>query len=161
MSPSRKWWPTSSNGPPRGRPYRTAARSAGAVAQNIRGEAVPSATPNKISFNTLYTFHFEPGNLTLSGTLVWKDGTYYAVFNRPYNFAPNYAILNLRAVWSDAKDRYNIILFMNNVSNALGYDGSAGTLLLGEQTGMTPSILTTQALIAPREYGIQFQFRFK
>jgi iron complex outermembrane receptor protein len=131
------------------------------AAQNIKGQTVPSATPNKVSFNTLYTFHFEPGNLTLSGTLVWKDGTYYSVFNRPYNFAPNYAVLNLRAVWADAKDRYNIILFMNNVSNALGYDGSAGTLLLGETVGLKPNILTTQALIAPREYGIQFQFRFK
>jgi iron complex outermembrane recepter protein len=138
-----------------------AARSAGAVAQNIKGETVPSATPNKVSFNTLYTFHFEPGNLTLSGTLVWKDGTDYAVFNRPYNFAPAYALLNLRAVWADAKDRYNIILYMNNVSNALGFDGSAGTLLLGEAVGVRPNILTSQALIAPREYGIQFQFRFK
>ena len=129
------------------------------VAQNIIGAQVPSATPNKISFNTLYTFHFDPGNLTLSGTLVWKDGTYYDVFNRPYNFAPAYTVLNLRAVWADAKDRYNIILFMNNATDALGSDGAAGTLL--SNPGEPLAIVSSRALIAPREYGIQFQFRFK
>ena len=138
-----------------------AAKAAGAVAQSITGQTVPSATPNKVSFNTLYTFHFDPGNLTLSGTLIWKDGTYYAVFNRPYNFGPQYTEANLRAVWSDAKDRYNVILFVNNVFNTNGFDGAAGTLLLGEQLGVKPSILQTPALTAPREYGIQFQYRFK
>jgi iron complex outermembrane receptor protein len=132
-----------------------------AIAQNIQGQTVPSATPNKVSFNTLYTFHFDPGQLTLSGTLVWKDGTYYDVFNRFYNFAPQYTEVNLRAVWSDAKDRYNVILFVNNVFNTTGYDGAAGTLLLGEQLGAKPNILDSFALTAPREYGIQFQYRFK
>ncbi len=131
------------------------------AAQNIKGQTVPSATPNKISFNTLYTFHFDPGRLTLSGTVIWKDGTYYSVFNRPYNFAPQYAVANFRAVWSDAKDRYNVILFVNNVFNTLGSDGSAGTLLLAEQAGVAPDIVTGRALVAPREYGIQFQYRFK
>jgi iron complex outermembrane receptor protein len=136
----------------------TNAVGATAVAQNIKGQTVPSATPNKVSLNTLYTLHFDPGNLTLSGTLIWKDGTYYAVFNRPYNFAPAYTAVNLRATWSDAKDRYNVILFLNNAFNTIGSDGSAGTLLLG---GATPDIVTGRALIAPREYGIQFQYRFK
>jgi iron complex outermembrane recepter protein len=135
--------------------------SATAVVQNIKGQTIPSATPNKISFNTLYTLHFDPGNLTLSGTFVWKDGTYYAVFNRPYNFAPNYALVNLRLTWSDAKDRYNVILFANNVFNSLGYDGALGTLMVAEQAGVQPDILSTPALTAPREYGIQFQYRFK
>lgn len=135
--------------------------SATAVVQNIKGQTIPSATPNKVSFNTLYTLHFDPGNLTLSGTFVWKDGTYYAVFNRPYNFAPNYALVNLRLTWSDAKDRYNVILFANNVFNSLGYDGALGTLMVAEQAGVQPDILSTPALTAPREYGIQFQYRFK
>jgi iron complex outermembrane receptor protein len=129
-------------------------------AQNIKGQTVPSATPNKVSFNTLYTFHFEPGRLTLSGTLVWKDGTFYNVFNRPYNFAPSYTVANLRATWSDANDRYNIILFINNVFNTNGSDGAAGTLL-GTTFSGAPDIVKGLALIAPREYGIQFQYRFK
>jgi hypothetical protein len=69
--------------------------------------------------------------------------------------------VNLRAVWSDKNDRYNIIAFANNVSNALGYDGAAGTLLSGEKVGRTPNILLTPALTAPLEYGLQFQYRFK
>jgi outer membrane receptor protein involved in Fe transport len=44
-----------------------------AGAQNIVGQAIPQATPNKISFNGLYTFAFDPGKLTLSGTVIWKD----------------------------------------------------------------------------------------
>jgi iron complex outermembrane receptor protein len=126
-------------------------------AQNIVGQTVPSATPNKVSFNTLYTFPFDPGSLTLSGSVIWKDSTYYTVFNRPYNFAPQYAVANFRATWSDAKDRYNIILFVNNIFNTIGYDGAAGGLELPGTTDIT----TGFALIAPREYGIQFQYRFK
>jgi iron complex outermembrane recepter protein len=133
----------------------------GTQAQNIQGQTVPSATPNKVSLNGLYTFHFDPGNLVLSGTLVWKDGTYYDVFNRPYNFAPQYTEVNLRAIWSDAKDRYNVILFVNNVFNTIGYDGAAGTLLGASPINGSPDILHTPALTAPREYGIQFQYRFK
>jgi iron complex outermembrane receptor protein len=130
-------------------------------AQNIVGQTVPSATPNKVSLNALYTFHFDPGRLTLSGTVIWKDGTYYSVFNRPYNFAPQYSDVNLRATWSDAKDRYNVILFANNLFNTLGADGAAGALMLAEQAGQQPDILSVPALTAPREFGIQFQYRWK
>ncbi|HEY1752463.1 MAG TPA: hypothetical protein VGG29_14485, partial [Caulobacteraceae bacterium] len=135
--------------------------SATATVQNIKGETIPGATPNKISFNTLYTFNFDPGKLTLSGTVIWRDGTFWNVFNRPYSFAPQNSQVNLRATWTDAKDRYNIILFANNLFNSIGYDGSAGTLLQAEQPGHTPDILTSPALTAEREFGIQFQYRWK
>jgi iron complex outermembrane receptor protein len=132
-----------------------AAKTAGAVAQSIVGETIPGATPNKVSFNALYTLKFEPGRLTLSGTVIWRDATYWAVFNRWYNQAPDNTQVNLRATWSSADDHYNIIAFANNLFNSLGYDGQAGLLF------SPGDIITTPALTAPREFGIQFQYRWK
>jgi iron complex outermembrane receptor protein len=123
--------------------------------QSVKGETIPGATPNKVSFNTLYTFKFDPGSLTLSGTLVWRDGTYWSIFNRSYNYAPENSQVNLRATWSSANDRYNVIAFMNNVFNTIGYDGAAGGLYA------PGDIIDSDALTAPREFGIQFQYRFK
>jgi iron complex outermembrane receptor protein len=138
-----------------------AARAAGAVAQSVKGETIPAATPNKVAFNTLYTLSFDPGKLTLSGTLIWKDATYYDIFNRPYALAPSYTTVNLRATWTAANGRYNVIAFMNNVFNSLGYDGAGGVQEGTPAVGGTGDILSTPTLVAPREFGLQFQYRWK
>jgi iron complex outermembrane receptor protein len=138
---------------------------AGSGLQNIVGQTVPGATPNKISVNGLYTFDFEPGKLTLSGTFIWRDGTYDSVFNRAYNFQPASTQVNLRATWASADGRYNVIGFIDNVFNTIGYDGAAG-VLLGENAAATTvagkeDILGVPFLNAPRTFGIQFQYRWK
>ncbi|HEY2481623.1 MAG TPA: TonB-dependent receptor [Caulobacteraceae bacterium] len=133
--------------------------SAGALVQNIKGQYLPEAPKNKISFNALYTIPFEPGNLTLSGSVIWKDTTYDDVFNRPYSLQSPYALLNLRATWTDAKNRYTIIVFCNNVTNTIGYDGAAGLLL--SNPGVAPQdIVTGYGLTAPRTYGGELEVRF-
>jgi iron complex outermembrane receptor protein len=129
--------------------------------QNIKGQTLPEAPRNKISFNALYTMHFDPGRLALSGSVIWKDTTYDDVFNRPDTLQKPYTLVNLRATWSDAKDRYNIIVFCDNVFNTIGYDGAAGLLLLPAQAGTPEDIATGYGLTAPRTYGIEFEARFK
>jgi iron complex outermembrane receptor protein len=136
-----------------------AARTAGSVAQSIVGQTIPGATPNKISLNGLYTFTFEPGKLTLSGTFIWRDGTFDDVFNRAYTFQPASTQVNLRATWSDARDRYNVILFCNNLFDTNAYDGAAGALLA--INGTTETILKAPFLNAPRTFGVQFQYRWR
>ncbi|MGH7024733.1 MAG: TonB-dependent receptor [Caulobacteraceae bacterium] len=134
--------------------------SAAAVVQNINGQYLPEAPKNKISFNALYTINFEPGNLTFSGSVIWKDTTYDDVFNRPYSLQKPYTLVNLRATWTDVKGRYNIILFCNNVANAIGYDGA--TPLLLSTPGVAPEdIVTGYGLTAPRTYGVEFEVRFR
>ena len=131
----------------------------GTLVQNIKGQEIPAAVPNKVSFNTVYTWNFEPGKLSLSGSVIWKDATYDSVFNRPYNLQPPYSQVNLLLNWQDAKDRYNIIVFCNNLFNALGYDGAAGVLLAN--TPGSETILRSPFLTAPRTFGIQLQYRWQ
>jgi iron complex outermembrane receptor protein len=129
--------------------------------QNVTGQTLEEAPRNKISFNALYTLHFDPGRLALSGSVIWKDTTYDAIFNRPDTLQKPYTLVNLRATWTDAKDRYNIIVFCDNVFNTIGYDSAAGLLLLPAQAGTPEDIVTGYGLTAPRTYGIEFEARFK
>ena len=136
--------------------------SATAIVQNLSGQQLPEAPPNKVAINALYTWTFDPGKLTLSGTYTWKDETYGSLFNRPYALAPSYNQVDLRATWTDSKDRYKVIAFAANVFNSTGYDNATGSLLLspavaGNQTGQ---VAINQSLIAPRTYGLQFQYKF-
>jgi len=135
------------------------ATSATGQTQDIVGQTIPGATPNKVSLNGLYTFTFDPGKLTLSGTFVWRDGTYDSVFNRWYNFQPASTQVNLRATWADAADRYNIILFCDNLFDSTAYDGAAGGLL--DTIAGKEYIESAPFLNAPRTFGVQFQYRWK
>jgi iron complex outermembrane recepter protein len=132
-----------------------------AGAQNIVGQTIPGATPNKVSLNGLYTFTFDPGKLTLSGTFVWRDGTYDSVFNRWYTFQPASTQVNIRATWTGADNRYNIILFCDNLFDSTAYDGAAGGLLASNTVARTEDIQFAPFLNAPRTFGIQFQYRWK
>ncbi len=136
-----------------------------AGSQNIVGQTIPGATPNKVSLNGLYTFTFDPGKLTLSGTFIWRDGTYDSVFNRWYTFQPASTQVNVRLTWTDVKDRYNVILFCNNLFDSTAYDGAAGSLLQNiPATATTPGvehILFAPFLNAPRTFGVQFQYRWR
>ena len=131
----------------------------GVVLQNVKGETLPEAPRNKISFNALYTIPFEPGNLTFSASVIWKDVTYDDVFNRPYSLQPPYTLANFRLIWTDAKDRYNVIVYCNNAFNALGYDGAVGLLLA--QTASSEDIISSYDLTPPRTYGVEFEYRFR
>jgi iron complex outermembrane receptor protein len=50
---------------------------------NLVGSTLPESPANKISLNALYTLNFDPGNLILSASYIWKDKTYGSVFNIP------------------------------------------------------------------------------
>jgi iron complex outermembrane receptor protein len=129
--------------------------------QNLKGQQLPEAPPNKFSANALYTWTFDPGKLTLSGTYVWKDVTYGTLFNRPYSRAPSYDEADFRLTWSGSNNNYSVIAFVNNAFDKVGYDGAGGSLLLAPTQPLTPGPITfNPSLIAPRTYGIEFQYRF-
>lgn len=122
--------------------------------QNLKGEQLPESPPNKVSANAIYTWRFDPGKLAMSATYVWKDATYGGLFNRAYDLAPAYTQVNLRAVWTDRNDNYNLIAYVNNVFDTQGYDGAAGGLL-------APGFITTGlSLLNPRTYGLEVRYRF-
>ena len=131
--------------------------------QNILGAELPEAPPNKVTVNGQYALNFDPGKLTLSATYTWKDQTYGSIFNRAGSLAPAYSTVNLRAIFDDAKDRYSIILFVDNVANTIGYDNVTETRLGGSTSLASPNPIEVigEGLTAPRTFGAEFQVRFK
>ena len=131
------------------------------VVQSIKGNALPQAPKNKISFNANYTWIFDPGSFTLSGTYVWKDKSYAGVFTRSYYSAPSWNQVDMRGTWQGNHDRYEIIFFVKNLFNTLGYDAAGGAT--GGYTGnaadpITP--LTAYDLTPPRTYGVELHYKF-
>jgi iron complex outermembrane receptor protein len=135
--------------------------SATTVVQNLTGQTLPEAPPNKVSVNGLYTIDFNPGKLTLSASYIWKDKTYGSLFNRYYSKSPAYDQVNLRATWTDASNRYNVIVFMNNVFDKVGYDNTTGTLLVAPTATTAGQVVINNSLTAPRTYGVELRYRFQ
>jgi iron complex outermembrane receptor protein len=135
----------------------------GTQAQSVDGQTVPESPRNRVTINGNYTFHFDPGSLTLSVTYIWKDRTYDSIFNRFYNLAPAYDQVDLRATFNDVKDRYSIILYGKNVFNTLGFDNVAGQGLTSQLAAGSGQFGSFQAfgLTPPATYGVEFQFRFR
>jgi len=131
---------------------------AGTGLQNIVGAKLPASPLNKVALNAIYTLHFNPGSLALSGTYVWRDRTYDDVFNRSYNLAPSYNQVNLRAIWTDAANRYNVILYANNITNKVAQDASGG--LAVTNPGPAQVIDPLVSYIPPRVYGVELRYRF-
>ncbi len=135
----------------------------GTEVQSIKGNELPQAPENKVALNGTYTFVFEPGNLTFSATYIWKDKSYSTIFERNYYEAPSWDQVDLRATWSGAHDRYEVILFVRNLFNTLGYDAAAGGYISENPVG-NPSAGITQVssydLTPPRTFGAEFHYKF-
>ncbi|MFI4934384.1 MAG: TonB-dependent receptor [Caulobacterales bacterium] len=137
----------------------------GSQSQSIVGNTLPEAPTNKLAFNANYVFTFDPGKLTLSGSVVWKDKTYGEIFNTPLTLAPAYSQVNLRVTWDDAKDRYNISAYVNNVFNTTGFDNVTETQLAPftppAQGGAPYDIVQGKGLTSPITYGIELRVRYR
>jgi iron complex outermembrane receptor protein len=133
--------------------------AAGSGGQNLTGEILPETPANKVSANGQYAFRFDAGTLTLSATYVWKDKTYGDIFNRPLQLAPAYSTVNLRATFDDAKKRYTLIAFVDNVFNTLGYDNVTQTNLA--PGGFPLALVAAKGLTAPLTFGGEIQVRFR
>ncbi len=135
--------------------------SSGSFYQAVNGNQLPQAPENKIALNANYTFVFDPGNLTLSGTFIWKDTSTSSLFNQPYYVAPSWNQVDLRAVWSGDHDKYEVILYIKNVFNSLGYDAATGGYPQGSAAPGSPEIVTNSYdLTPPRLYGFELHYKF-
>jgi iron complex outermembrane receptor protein len=126
--------------------------------QAVNGNPLPQAPENKVAFNANYTWVFEPGNLTLSGTYIWRDKSYASVFTRSYDEAPSWSQVDMRAVWSGDHDRYEVVLYVKNLFNTLGYDAASTGYYLQTSTGYTQA--RSYDLTPPRLYGVELHYRF-
>jgi iron complex outermembrane receptor protein len=132
--------------------------------QNVIGQEVPYSAQNKISVAAVYTWHFDPGSLALSGSVTWRDKEFGAIFNRPYDELPAYWDSGLRATWTDAKNRYTVIAFVDNIFDNIWLNNAAGALLtpVGNPGDTTTEIIGKgETLGPPTTYGVELQVRFR
>ncbi|HEX4184163.1 MAG TPA: TonB-dependent receptor, partial [Caulobacteraceae bacterium] len=133
----------------------------GAFSQSIKGNELPQAPKNKIAFNANYTWEFEPGNFTLSATYVWKDKSYSGIFTRTYDEAPSWNQVDARGTWSGDHDRYEVIFFVKNLFNTLGYDAAGGATAGFTGNPANPTFQQPSFdLTPPRTYGVEVHYKF-
>jgi iron complex outermembrane receptor protein len=129
--------------------------------QNVAGDELPQAPKNKIAFNANYTWQFEAGDLTLSGSYVWKDKSFSSIFTRTYYEAPSWNQVDSRITWAGNHDKYEFVLYVRNLFNTLGYDAAAGAYNITQPIGGGAS---TQAqsfdLTPPRTFGFEVHYKF-
>jgi iron complex outermembrane receptor protein len=137
-------------------PKATEAAS-GQVLQSVKGNPLPQAPRNKVAFNANYTFEFDPGDLTLSGSYIWKDKSYAGIFQRSYDEAPSWNQVDFRATWAGKNDKYEIIGYLKNAFDSRGYEAAATGVPNGTNTSFANQ---SYSLAAPRLYGIEFHYKF-
>lgn len=134
--------------------------------QSVKGNPLPDAPRNKVAVSAAYTFHYDPGDLTLSADYVWRDKQAGTVFDRWYDSAPSWSDVDIRALWKGPNDHYEIIGYVKNVFNTLQYTvGAGGVGLLGNEFQVTNGAngLIQQNLFElnpPRTYGVEVRYKF-
>ena len=134
--------------------------------QSVKGSPLPNAPRNKVAFNAAYTWDFEPGDLTLSASYVWRDVQDGTIFDRAYDNAPSWDDVDLRAMWKGKGDRYEVIGFVKNVFNTLQYEAAdSGAGLLGANATTTTAAaglaeVNVYNLAPPRTYGLEVRYKF-
>ncbi len=138
------------------------ARPVGATgAQAVSGNSLPQAPKTKIAFNANYTFEFAPGNLILSGSYIWKDKSWDSIFKRTYDEAPSWDQVDLRATWQGDHDKYELVAYVRNLFDTLGYDAAAGGYPIAAPVGgggFTQG--PAYDLTPPRTYGFEVHYKF-
>jgi iron complex outermembrane receptor protein len=135
--------------------------TATAVLQNLSGQSVPESPTSKVTATAIYSFPMtiiDSGVTSLSGAFIYKSGEYNSPFNRAYNYAPGYTQVNLRASFTDDRNRYTVIAYATNIFNTLGYDAAVGIPVSNPGPGQVIDRLASYT--APRTYGVEVQFRF-
>ncbi len=134
--------------------------------QTVKGDPLPDAPRNKVALSMAYTWHYDPGDLTLSAAYVWRDKQDGTVFNRFYDNAPAWTDVDIRALWKGPNDRYEVIGYVKNVFNSLQYTvASGGVGLLGNSMSVTNASLglfqqNLFNLNPPRTYGVEVRYKF-
>ncbi|WP_309087198.1 TonB-dependent receptor domain-containing protein [Phenylobacterium sp.] len=126
--------------------------------QDLKGQKLPSSTPHRFTVNVNYTWEFDVGSLSASLTHVWKDDTYYSIFNRYYNEGKAWNQTDARLLFNDADDRFTVIGYVKNIFKQEGIAGADGSrITTGPNTGF---VNRTISYVPPRTYGVELQYRF-
>ena len=130
--------------------------------QDLKGQSLPSSTPHRVTVNANYTWNLEPGNVSASLTYVWRDETYYSVFNRYYSKAKSFGQTDARVIFNDKDRKYTMIGYVKNVFDQRGSAGISGGRI-SSLTVVQPNwgfVNQTVSYVPPRSYGVELQYRF-
>jgi iron complex outermembrane receptor protein len=127
--------------------------------QDLKGATLPSSTPHRVTLNANYTWEFDPGSLSASLTYVWRDSTYYSLFNRYYNRGKSYETVDGRLLFNDKDHHYTVIASIKNVFDTRGTTSVSATRLnqISPNEGFENQTL---GYVPPRTYGVELQYRF-
>lgn len=157
--------------------------------QDLAGNSLPNAPRNKLALAANYTWTFDAGSLTGNITYAWRDKTYGTIFSRWYTEAPAWDQWDIRALWNSADGKYQVIGYVKNVLDELGYDqGATSERLAGSFSniyGPSPAGLTCSPVVTgaagganvgtvncvqgirktfyttpPRTFGIELRYKF-
>ena len=113
-------------------------------------------TPNhKLTLGANYTWRFDPGSLTLAGSYTYTGEQQQTIWAQPGFTSPANEIVDIRALWKDADDRFTIIGFVKNLTDEVAYQSSTVTVP-SPQVGNRRTV----KLNFPRTYGVELQYRF-
>lgn len=90
---------------------------------------------------------------------MWRDSTYFSVFNEYYNKGKAYEQVDARLLFNDANDKFTVIAFAKNITNV------KGQVVMGASRVNNPGpnfgfVNQDVSFTAPRTYGIEFQYRY-
>ncbi len=144
--------PTNPNGTPNTTPLN----------QDLKGQKLPSSTPHRFTVNVNYTWEFDVGNLSASLTHVWKDDTYYSIFNRYYNEGKAWNQTDARLLFNDIDDRFTVIGFVKNIFKQEGIAGADGSRPTTGPNSDPNNLFVNRTIsyVPPRTYGVELQYRF-
>ncbi len=102
---------------------------------------------------------FDVGSLSASLTYVWRDATYYDVFNRYYNKVKAFDQTDARLVFNAREKKYTVIGYVKNITDSRGSTGISASRInaISANEGF---VNETISYINPRTYGVEVQYRF-
>jgi len=131
---------------------------------SVKGNVLPQAPRNKFALNANYTFFMEAGSLTVGGSYIYRDEAWANIFQKPWNIAPSWDQVDLRASWNAASGKYAVIGYIKNVGDTEGYDAAVAASNRNYNPAIASQRFTNGALnlglTPPRTYGIELHYKF-
>lgn len=120
--------------------------------QSLKGNDLPNAPRNKFAISANYTWEMgAAGAITGSLSYSWRDNAYGTVFQRWYTKAPTWDQMDARAIWRSEDSKYEVIAFVKNIFDHIGYDqGATAERLDGQFSnvyGPNPAGLTCSPVV--------------
>ncbi len=130
--------------------------------QDLSGNRLLTSPKHKVAINANYTFRdvLQGGDITVSGSYIWRDESEGSLFNAPIQRTPAYDQVNLRAIFTSADEKYKVIAYVQNIFDDLVYEFSGATRrsVAGDGTGQI--YYKSYDLAPPRTFGIEVQRHF-